>query len=1148
MSLWKLAKRSLGFYWRTNLGVLLAVMVSAVVLTGALVIGDSVRYSLKMMVKARLGETKLALVPQKRFFRAELADDLVKELDTIVAPLLQLRGLIANGDGAKRANRIEVLGVDGRFFEIGTAQNPLGDSPNQAIVLNKPLAAKLGAGVGDEVVLRIEKPSLMPRDVPLTPDSGLSIAFRLVVKAIAGQSDFGRFSLQANQVTPLNAFVPLQWLQEKLDRSAQANTLLIAADEEDNLTIEKANKALEKCWQLADADIELRRLKHKDMFEMRSRRVFIDESITAATINTSDESFGVLTYFVNELSSGDRTTPYSMVAAVSQSADAGGLIPDDMQDNEILINQWLAEDLNATEGDEIELTYFVIGPMRALREAKTSFRVKAILPMDSPAMDPNLMPDFPGLADAENCRDWDPGIAIDLDKIRQRDEDYWQEYRGTPKAFVTLKAGQKMWANRYGNLTAVRYPLSSGSSEDIAGRLLKRVDPASVGLFFQSVRARGIKAGDQGTDFGQLFLGLSMFLIMAALILMGLLFVFGIEKRSQQVGILLAVGFPPKLVRRLLFIEGGILAVLGVALGTAAGLLYTKTMIYGLATVWKAAVSGSSIYFYAKPSTLFEGALGAVVVSLIAIWLTLRKQVSRPARELLAGGLEWQFFKAGPVSKGRIGLCIAAAATVGAVLLLSIMGNADSVAVAGVFFGAGALLLIAGLGLTHALLKIIAGGWNKVLTSLAGLGLRNSTRRSGRSLAVVGLLACGIFLVIAVGANRHNSIAQAQRRDSGTGGFTLFGESTISILYDLNSPSGRQSMGLDTDVLGSRKAGSLQGVQIVQLRVHDGDDASCLNLNRAQMPQLLGIQPEQLQKRGSFTFTKTIETQETRLKTQDPRPAFGWDLLDENLGENVVPAVGDYATVYWALGKSVGDELDYIDEKGRRFRLRLVGMLKNSILQGSLLISEDEFIKRFPSEDGYRMFLIDIQDTRPKQQDPRPGSGVWSLESGSSIEDRTEAVAGELSARLKDYGLALAPATQRLAEFNAVENTYLSIFQLLGGLGLILASVGLGLVVLRNVLERRGELAMLQAVGFEKAELKRMVFYEHGGLLAGGLSCGIIAAMVAVSPALKSPGAQVPYFSLVLTIAAIAISGIVWIWIATAFALSGKMLDALRNE
>jgi len=1161
MSLWKLAKRSLSFYWRTNLGVLLAVMVSAVVLTGALVIGDSVRYSLKMMVKARLGATRLALVPQNRFFRAELADELAAELNTVVAPVLKLRGLVASDDGARRANRIEVLGVDRRFFKVGAVQNPFVDNWGETIILNKPLAAKLGVGVGDEVVLRIEKPGLMPRDVPLTPDSGLSIAFRLEVKAVAGQSDFGRFSLQANQVIPLNVFVPLQWLQEKLERSAQANTLLIAADAEDSLTIEKANRAVRKSWQLADADLELRRLKRKDMFEIRSRRVFIDAPVAAAAMNASDGAVGILTYFVNKLRVGDRTTPYSTVTAMKPSADAGGLIPMDMLDEEILVNQWLADDLGAKVGDLVELSYFGLGPMRKLQQQKTSFRIRAILPMDDLVVDPELMPDFPGLADVNNCRDWDPGITIDLEKIRKHDEDYWQRYRGTPKAFVTLKAGQKMWANRYGNLTMVRYPLSSGSSEDIAGRLLKKVNPASVGLFFQSVRARGIKAGDQATDFGQLFLGLSMFLIIAALILMGLLFVFGIEKRSEQVGMLLAVGFSPKLIRRLLFIEGGILAVLGVVGGTAAGLFYTKAMIYGLATVWQAAVSSSIIYFYVNPSTLFQGALGAVAVSLIAIWLTLRKQVSRPARELLTGGLECQFLTARQISKGKIGLCIAAAAAVGAVLLLGVMGTAHSAAVAGVFFGAGSLLLIAGLGLTQALLRIAAGGWNKVLTSLPGLGLRNSTRRSGRSLAVVGLLACGIFLVIAVGANRHNPKAGAQRRDSGTGGFTLFGESTISILHDLNNTSGRQSLGLDTDVL--------QGVQIVQLRVHDGDDASCLNLNRAQMPQLLGLQPDQLQRRGSFTFTKTIKTQDTRPKTQDPRPKTqdprpktqdsraasgvwslesGWDLLDENLGENVVPAVGDYATIYWALGKSVGDELDYIDEKGRRFRLLLVGMLKNSILQGSLLISEDEFIKRFPSEDGYRMFLIDIQDTRPKTQDPRAASGVWSLESGSSIEDRTEVVAGELSARLRDFGLALTPATQRLAEFNAVENTYLSIFQLLGGLGLLLASVGLGLVVLRNVLERRGELAMLQAVGFGKAELKRMVFYEHGGLLIGGLACGIIAAMVAVSPALKSPGAQVPYFSLVLTIAAIAISGVVWIWIATAFALSGKMIDALRNE
>jgi len=344
MSLWNLAKRSLSFYWRTSLGVLLAVMVSAIVLTGALVIGDSVRYSLQSMVKARLGETQLALIPINRFFRAELANDIAKELGTVAAPVLQLRGLIANSDGDKQANRIEVLGVDGRFFEIGTAQNPLRDIQNQGIILNIPLAEKLGVGAGDEVVLRIEKPSLMPRDVPLTPDSDLSMAFRLVVIAIADKSDFGSFSLKANHITSLNAFVPLQWLQKQLGRSNEANMLLLAANAGDDITTEKANEAVKKCWQLADAGLELHRLQNKDMFELRSKRVFIDESITAAA-NTGDESFGVLSYFVNEISSGDKATPYSMVAAVSQPADAGGLIPEGMQNNEILINQWLAGDL-----------------------------------------------------------------------------------------------------------------------------------------------------------------------------------------------------------------------------------------------------------------------------------------------------------------------------------------------------------------------------------------------------------------------------------------------------------------------------------------------------------------------------------------------------------------------------------------------------------------------------------------------------------------------------------------------------------------------------------------------------------------------------------------------------------------------------------
>jgi ABC-type lipoprotein release transport system permease subunit len=575
-----------------------------------------------------------------------------------------------------------------------------------------------------------------------------------------------------------------------------------------------------------------------------------------------------------------------------------------------------------------------------------------------------------------------------------------------------------------------------------------------------------------------------MFLVISALLLTGLVFVFGVESRSEQTGMLLAVGYSPKLARRLLLLEGAVLAVAGAIAGSAAGLLYTRAMIYGLATVWRMAVSGSQIHFHAEPTTLFVGALGGTAVSLIAIWLTLRRQVSRPARELLTGNLEWQFCTARPTSRVKLGFWVAAFAAAGAAVLLIVVATGDSTAVAGAFFGAGALLLIAGIGICQALLKMIGGGLHKPMASLAGLGFRNSARRGGRSLAV-----------------------EAHKRDSGTGGFALYGESAVGVLQDLNSESGRKSLGLDTP--------ELTGIGLVQLRVRDGDDASCLNLNRAQRPRLLAVDPQHLQRRDAFGFQDVIKGADRR---------DGWRLLNRQEGADVVPAIGDYATVVWALGKSVGDELKYTDEKGRVFRLRIVGVLKDSILQGSLIIAEDKFVERFPSEDGYRLFLIDAPT------------------------DSTVAAAEKLSFALRDFGLELSSTTERLAAFSAVENTYLSIFQLLGGLGLMLGSVGLGLVVLRNVLERRGELAVLRAVGFEKASLKQLVFYEHAGLMLAGLVCGVVAALVAVSPALKSPRAEVPYLSLTLTIAAIGISGMIWIRIASAFSLSGRLLDALRNE
>jgi len=300
------------------------------------------------------------------------------------------------------------------------------------------------------------------------------------------------------------------------------------------------------------------------------------------------------------------------------------------------------------------------------------------------------------------------------------------------------------------------------------------------------------------------------------------------------------------------------------------------------------------------------------------------------------------------------------------------------------------------------------------------------------------------------------------------------------------------------------------------LRVHDGDDASCLNLNRAQTPRLLGVDPEALQRRGAFTFSALA----------DPaRAGKPWQLLEQpGAAAGEVPAVADEATIQWALHKRVGDTVDYTDGRGHPFKARLVGALANSVLQGNLIIDSTAFARRFPDDAGWRMFLIDA----PPDAAPR--------------------VSALLTRALRDRGLELTPAADRLNAFNAVQNTYLDTFQVLGGLGLLLGSAGLGVVVLRNVLERRGELAVLQAAGFPRRTLRRLVLGEHAALECLGLLVGILAALAAVLPALLSLAAPISYLSLGATLGLVFVSGLLWTWAAARLALRGDLLPALRNE
>ena len=102
--------------------------------------------------------------------------------------------------------------------------------------------------------------------------------------------------------------------------------------------------------------------------------------------------------------------------------------------------------------------------------------------------------------------------------------------------------------------------------------------------------------------------------------------------------------------------------------------------------------------------------------------------------------------------------------------------------------------------------------------------------------------------------------------------------------------------------------------------------------------------------------------------------------------------------------------------------------------------------------------------------------------------------------------------------------------------------------LLRNAFERRGEFAILRAVGFSRRGIRRLVLSEHTLLLLLGVGCGALAALVAVAPSQAAAGGSFPWAAAGAFVGLVLANGLVWNLLATIAATRGSLLGALRKE
>ncbi len=1168
---------TLRYFWRSNLAVVLASAITTAVLTGALLVGDSVRGSLRELTLDRLGGIDDALLGEQ-FFRATLAEDLHPGQGSgpeglrAVAPAILMQGSVRHADSGARANQVNIQGIDERFAELFPAQAAelvFGRAEGQSlpsIVINRALAEELGAAVGDTLVMALERPSDVPRETLMgsTAASDLLRSQRLVVRAVLPDEGAGRFSMAPHQSLALNAYLSLPDLQRSLGQRGRVNTLLVAWDEAlavDDLAqsaarIERLESTLREALELDDLGLRVEEVvpDHEEgepaaaLVEITSREVLlrpgIADQLQAWAAAEPVEVQRLSTYLANlsrrpgvPVRGGETSAsylPYSTISAIETPVPAvfGELLLEDgspaprLAEDEVLVNRWAADDLGVESGERIAVDYFEVGEREELTTRTIELTVRGVLEMSGLGADRSLTPDFPGVADADSMSDWDPTFPVDLSLIRERDEEYWDLYRGAPKLFVAETLGPRLWGSRFGDLSSIRVASDELSPtelrESLERSIPREIDLRSAGLVLEPVKARGLNAARGATDFGGLFIGFSLFLIVAAALLVALFFGLGVERRAGELGLRLAVGFDVRAVRRQFSWEGLLLGGLGALLGLLGAVAYGAAMMAGLRTLWVGAVGTPFLELHVEPVSLALGFVISLAVIAFSIWRAVRRLSKMSTVGLLRGVAS----EPATAKGSRRARWVALSALVGAVGLTAASMAMGQARAAPLFFGVGACVLVLGLALFALwLARPASGELESGVLGLVRMAAANASMNPGRTLLAAALVASACFVIVAVGSYGLEFGEEVREIDSGAGGYALLARSDVPLYHDLGSADGRFDLGF-SDADSALLADSL----VVPFRVVPGDDVSCLNLYQPERPRLLGVPREQVEREG-FPLSPVGEGATILGSLDDGTEADAWDLLDANLGDNVIPAFGDYNSVTWILKlvNPLGQVKDVVleNERGEAVRVRLVGQFRRSIFQSELLISEDQLERHWPSRDGWSYFLIDSPEAEGK---------------------REETLQATLESNLAPYGFDTSSTAQVLQSFQAVENTYLATFQTLGGLGLLLGTVGLAVILLRNVLERRGELATLRAIGYRRRRLGWLVVSENAVVLVVGVLIGTVAALVAIVPHLAEARASVPWASLAATLVLVIAVGTLACVGAVRSALRVDLIPALRRE
>jgi putative ABC transport system permease protein len=1092
----RLILRSLVYFRAAHAALLAGMVLVTAVLTGALILGDSVDSSLRALATRRRGNYEM-VVTAPWFFSQSLAAREQEYQNTRFDSGLVLPGR-ARSESTTLSTGVQLLAIPNAA-----------EVPAREAWITRTVADSLGVQTGDALTLTLAQANPTADAVLLRRDRSTLGSLRVQISRILDDRSTQQpeallawFDLHPTQRAPANIWLNLPELQAALQADIpHANRI-----PQSPANIMLAAKAQPEWWKngLKLEDYGLETITVGREIILRSGNIYIPPQFAPVLHPLKATGQEVYTLLLDRVQTTRPNAPelsYVIATGITGRDDLG------LKDDQVAVNQWTADQLSLKVGDPLQVSPYRLVGDSIVAAPLATFTVARILPMTDPdtriipmtdiglpgilpiiGADPTLTPTFHGLTDADTIANWDPpaGFPFDRARVTAADEKYWNQHRAAPKLFFNLITAQRLvkpqttlspTGDSNGELTSLRLPIWEKGNLQLA--LLYTLKPSEAG-FIQRPFAPEPTAS---TDFTGLFLGLSGFLLIAALLLVVLLFRLAVEQRARQLGLLGALGFTPRRIARFIFLEGALVALLGTLIGRPAALAYTRLLVAGLGTWWIGATGTHILELHVRGATVATGGAVSLLTALLALaWTARRMSRNLPLAQLQ--GLTASVVTRAPAAlrrpRGRTPLRVLAlllAASAITPLLLSATGVLDAPIA---FLLAGFLLLILAVGILAAL----PDASRRVRQTLLAIAAAGIFRQRTRAALCVALMAASSFLLTSVTAFQSSSTAPTQP-PSPTGGYQLLITTQIPLPADPQTPAGRKLLGIPEDPL-------FTNTRFTPLLVQPGDDISCLNMTRPTSATLVGVPSEVLSRlaiaQASYTTPK-----------------------------DAIPAAVDQQTAQYILHAGLGQP---VPQTATGQPIIIQTLLTDSIFQSYALIPESDFRRSFPNVTRSSLILVDC-----------PPTDVPALQR-------------LLRTHLDDFGVIVETPAQRLAAYHAVADSYITAFQLLGGLALLVGTLGLVVVLARNVIQRRAELALLQALGFARSRITLLLVLEHGLLLIVGLALGTLTALLATAPQIR----QVHPLPVAAAIAIILAAGLIVLASAARFATRQLTPSALRQE